>query len=324
MQQYKQLAYEQRCQIEILKKRGLSQKEIAESVGVSQSTISREISRNTGKRGYRCKQAQESHETRRQWCRRCSRITPRVERLIVSMLNTQFSPEQISGRLAIEHGIALSHERIYQYIWEDKFNGGDLYLDLRRRHKKYQRRCNGKRTRGQIPNRVGIEERPAIVDKRRRIGDWEIDTVIGKGHSGALVTIVERALQFTLTARVDSKSAEDVTAATIELLKPYQDIVHSITADNGKEFAYHEQISEALNTQVYFAQPYHSWERGLNENTNGLIRQYFPKSTDFRLVTDEEVKHVNYLLNIRPRKTLGYCTPKELIESHLVTLRKSD
>lgn len=319
MKPYKQLTYEQRCQIEILKKRGLSQKVIAESVGVSQSTISREFSRNIGKRGYRCKQAQNRHETRRLWCRRCTRMTPKVEKLVVSMLKIQFSPEQISGSLALEHGIALSHERIYQYIWADKFNGGCLYENLRRGHKKYQRRCNGKRTRGQIPNRVGIENRPSIVDKRGRIGDWEIDTVIGKGHSGALVTIVERALQFTLIARVDSKSAEDVTAATIELLKPYKDIVHSITADNGKEFAYHEQIAKALDTQVYFARPYHSWERGLNENTNGLIRQYFPKSTDFKLVTTEEVLQVKYLLNIRPRKTLGYCTPMALMESELKT-----
>jgi IS30 family transposase len=317
MQQYKQLTYEQRCQIEILKKRGLSQKAIAESIGVNQSTISRELRRNTGKRGYRCKQAQDHHESRRLWCRRQSRLTPKVEKLIGSMLDLQFSPEQISGTLALEHGISLSHERIYQYIWADKFNGGCLYLNLRRGHKKYQRRCNGKQTRGQIPNRVGIECRPPIVDQRGRIGDWEIDTVIGKGHSGALVTIVERALQFVLIARVDSKSAEDVTAATIELLRPYQDIVHSITADNGKEFAYHEKIAKELDTQFFFARPYHSWERGLNENTNGLIRQYFPKSTNFKSVTDYEVSQVAYLLNIRPRKTLGYCTPLALMESHL-------
>jgi len=322
MQQYKQLTFEQRCQIEILKKRGLSQKEIAESIGVSQSTISRELTRNTGKRGYRCRQAQNNYENRRLWCRRYSRLTPEVERLVISMLERQFSPEQISGTLALEHGIALSHERIYQYIWADKFNGGCLYVNLRRRHKKYQRRCNGKQTRGRIPNRVGIENRPSIVDRRGRIGDWEIDTVIGKGHSGALVTIVERALQFTLIARVDSKSAEDVTAATIELLKPYQHIVHSITADNGKEFAYHERIAKALDTQFFFARPYHSWERGLNENTNGLIRQYFPKSTNFKLVTNEEVSQVTYLLNMRPRKTLGYCTPIALMESQLKSLCK--
>ena len=322
MRRYKQLTYEQRCQIEALKKRGLSQIEIASTIGVTQSTISRELSRNTGKRGYRCNQAQNRHLERRESCRRRSKLTGEVELLIVEKLKLQFSPEQISGRLAIDHGILLSHERIYQYIWENKFNGGTLYLNLRRKHKKYQKRCNGKRSRGQIPNRVGIEHRPAIVDQRGRVGDWEIDTVIGKGHSGALVTIVERALQFTLIARVDSRSASGVTAATVELLRPYKDVVHSITADNGKEFTNHEEISKALDTEFYFAQPYHSWERGLNENTNGLIRQYAPKETNFKKVTDQRVAEIQDLLNIRPRKTLGFCTPMELMECHLQSIRK--
>lgn len=323
MRRYRQLTYVQRCQIEALNKRGLSQNEIARSIGVSQSTISREFSRNTGKRGYRCQQAQNKHAMRRASCRRRSKMTGEVELLIVKMLNLQFSPEQISGQLAIEHGILLSHERIYQYIWENKFNGGTLYLNLRRKHKKYQKRCNGKRSRGQIPDRVGIEERPPIVSRRGRIGDWEIDTVIGKGRSGALVTIVERALQFTLIARVDSRSASEVTAATIELLTPYRDVVHSITADNGKEFAFHKEISKALNTEFYFAQPYHSWERGLNENTNGLIRQYAPKGTDFKTLTNQRVDDITELLNVRPRKTLGFCTPGALMKCHLETIRSS-
>jgi len=155
------------------------------------------------------------------------------------------------------------------------------------------------------------------VDAKSRIGDWEIDTVIGKGHSGALVTIDERATQFTLLANVPNKSAEAVTEATIELLKPYGSALRTITADNDKEFAYHEQLTEELVAAVYFARPYHSWERGLNENTNGLLRHYWPKSTDFKQVTDEKVASVVFQLNERPRKTLGFKTPADLMHNYL-------
>ena len=155
------------------------------------------------------------------------------------------------------------------------------------------------------------------MDEKSRIGDWEIDTVIGKAHSGALVTIVERATQFTLVANVPNKSAEAVTAATIQLLRPYKEALHTITADNGKEFAYHEQLTAELGVAVYFARPYHSWERGLNENTNGLLRQYWPKSTDFTQVTDKDVLAVVTQLNQRPRKTLGFKTPEVLMQNHM-------
>src|SRR5690606_2638364 len=191
---------------------------------------------------------------------------------------------------------------------------------LRRQGKKYDKRRNGKSTRGHIKNRVSIDDRPSVVDDKSRVGDWEIDTVIGKGHSGALVTIVERRTKFTVSKQVDSKSAAAVTQATIALLKPYKDVVHSITADNGKEFAYHEKISKALSTDFYFAHPYSSWERGLNENTNGLLRQYFPKSTDFKTVTQAEVKRAVTRLNSRPRKSLGFKTPGQLMSDYRVAL----
>jgi len=186
--------------------------------------------------------------------------------------------------------------------------------------KKYDKRRNGKSTRGQIKNRVSIDDRPDVVDNKARIGDWEIDTMIGKGHSGALVTIVERVTNFTVSAQVDSKSAEDVTKATIALLTPFKDVVHTITADNGKEFAYHEQISDKLSADVYFAHPYSSWERGLNENTNGLLRQYFPKNTDLKTVTQVEVRRAVKRLNTRPRKNLEYKTPDQLMRSHRAAL----
>jgi IS30 family transposase len=181
-----------------------------------------------------------------------------------------------------DHELLISHESRYLHIWADKRAGGDLFTYLRHQGKKYNKRRNGKSTRGRVKNLVSIDDRPQVVDDKSRIGDWEIDTVIGKDHSGALMTIVERVTKLTVSTRVNSKSAADVTKATIALLKPFEDVVHTITPDNGKEFAYHVQISKALSTDVYFAHPYSSWERGLNENTNGLLRQYFPKNTDFK------------------------------------------
>lgn len=320
MSNYKQLTYEQRCQIEVLKKSGMSQQAIADTVGTSQSTISRELKRNTGQRGYRHKQAQSKAEARRHNSARAAKMTESMIEAVEQKLAEKWSPEQISGWLYKACDEQLSHERIYQHIWEDKRMGGELYTHLRRQGKKYQKRSNGKRSRGQIRNRVGIEERPSVVEEKSRIGDWEIDTIIGKGHSGAVVTIVERATQFSLVANVPNKSAEAVTAATIELLKPYKGALHTITADNGKEFAYHEQLSTELGAAVYFARPYHSWERGLNENTNGLLRQYWPKSTDFKKVTKKEVDRVVRQLNQRPRKTLGFETPENLMQNHMAAI----
>lgn len=317
MKHYKQLTYEQRCQIEAYKKSGFTQAEIATAVGVSQSTISRELARNTGRRGYRHKQAQEFALSRRESTKRATKMVPELIGLVEEKLTEKWSPEQISGWLLNEHLILLSHERIYLHVWADKARGGDLFKNLRRHGRKYHKRSNGKTNRGQIRNRVSIDERPVEVDTKSRVGDWEIDTVIGKGHSGALVTIVERATQFTLSAQLKDKSAEAVTEATIALLKPYAAALHTITADNGKEFAYHERITEELGAQVYFAHPYHSWERGLNENTNGLLRQYWPKSTDFKKITQEEVDAVVWDLNNRPRKTLGFETPENLMDNYL-------
>ncbi len=312
---YQQLTYEQRCQISVLKKSNFSQREIASAIGTSQSSISRELARNTGKKGYRHKQAQEKSDKRRADAAKPTKMTQEMISLIESKIRLDWSPEQVSGWLLEEHDRLISHESIYLHIWGDKYAGGDLYMHLRQQGKKYDKRRNGKSTRGQIRNRISIEERPSVVDDKSRIGDWEIDTMIGKGHSGALVTIVERVTKFTVSAQVNSKSATDVTEATIALLKPLKDIVYTITADNGKEFAYHEEISEALSADVYFAHPYSSWERGLNENTNGLLRQYFPKDTDLKTVTQSEVKRATNRLNSRPRKDLEFKTPDQLMSA---------
>ena len=320
MRQYQQLTYEQRCQIYVLKQRSYSQREIAKSICVSQSTVNRELIRNTGARGYRYKQAQEKASRRRSETSKVTKMTPNMIALIESKLHLEWSPEQISGWLFEDKQEPISHESIYLHVWADKKTGGDLYTYLRRQGKKYDKRRNGKSPRGQIKNRVSIDERPPVVDEKSRVGDWEIDTVIGKGHSGALVTIVERVTKFTVSKQVEGKTAAAVTKATIDLLKPIQDAVLTITADNGKEFAYHEEISEALDTDVYFAHPYSSWERGLNENTNGLLRQYFPKKTDFKKVTQCEVKRAVERLNARPRKLLGFKTPSDLMAEYIAAL----
>jgi IS30 family transposase len=314
--QYRQLTYAQRCQISALKDTGHTQRDIAIVIGTSQSTISRELARNTGLRGYRHKQAQARAIQRREDVHRPIKMTAEMIASIDGMLKLDWSPEQISGALTATDAPSVSHECIYLYIWADKKAGGDLYTHLRRQGKKYEKRRNGKSNRGQIKNKVSIDDRPNIVASKKRIGDWEIDTVIGKGHSGALVTIVERVTKYTLSAQVNSKSAADVTLATIKLLKPFRQVVHSITADNGKEFSYHERISKALSADFYFAHPYSSWERGLNENTNGLLRQYFPKSMGLKAVSQLEVKAAVKLLNSRPRKTLGYRTPELLMKNY--------
>lgn len=315
MSTYKQLTQEQRYFIYQLNKIDFNQSEIALEIGVNKSTVSRELKRNTGAKGYRPQQAQHKALERRLKASKAIKMTQSNIDLVEEKLLEQWSPEQISGWLLSEHNFSLSHERIYQHIWQDKRQGGDLFQHLRRQGKKYQKRgSNGKQSRGQIIDRISIEDRPQAVDDKKRVGDWEIDTVIGKGHSGALVTIVERKTLYTLIARVYGKCAEGVTQATIELLEPFIHRTHSITADNGKEFAYHKKITEALNTAFYFAHPYHSWERGLNENTNGLIRQYFPKNTDFKTVDDLDVYNVMQKLNNRPRKSLGFKTPLQMMQ----------
>ncbi|MCF6340646.1 MAG: IS30 family transposase [Sulfurimonas sp.] len=227
-------------------------------------------------------------------------------------LKQDWSPEQIAGRMKLDTGVSVVHETIYRYIYTNKYNGGKLYKSLRHKNKKYHCRSNDYRSRGTIIDRVMIGKRPKIVERKSRIGDLEIDTVIGKGHKGALVTVVDRKSKFVLIKNVPSKEASVVTKALIEMIQPIKAITHTITSDNGKEFAYHKQVSAALDTDFYFANPYQSWQRGLNEHTNGLIREYFPKKTEFKNITDEQIVEVQNRLNARPRKVLGYKTPAEV------------
>lgn len=311
---YTRITYEQRCQIYALKKRGVSNRKIAEQLDVASSTIDREVKRNSGGRGYRYKQAHQRCMERRQARKgRPTKMTAAVVALVEEKLTTsQWSPQQISQRLRQDGHAMVGHERIYQHILQDKKQGGSLYKHLRRRDKKYQQRFAGKTRRGRIIGRVDISERPPIVETRTRIGDWEADTIVGLSRQSALVTLVERKTRLVKIVKVAANTAQEVRCAIITALSQCKALVHTITFDNGKEFAYHLEVAQALETSTFFARPYHSWERGANENTNGLIRQYFPKKTDFATVTDEQVKTVEQLLNARPRKCLGYQSPAQV------------
>lgn len=307
---YTQLTQEERYQIYILKKAGNRQTEIAALLGRNKSTISRELKRNTGLKGYRPKQANE-----RALKRRAEKAVPRIGdqawQQVEDLIRQEWSPEQVSGRLEREQGVSISHEWIYQYVYTDKRSGGDLFRFLRCQ-KVRRKRYGAYSRRGIIPNQVSIDERPAIVDAKRRFGDWEGDTVIGKGHRGALVTLVERKALYVVIKGVRHKTADKVREAVNEGLTPFKSRVHTITYDNGREFTDHEGMADDLDARIYFAHPYASWERGLNENTNGLIRQYFPKSRDLTTVTKAELEHAMDRLNHRPRKSLGFRTPYEV------------
>ena len=291
----------------------MSMRNIALDIEVSASTISRELKRNTGLKGYRPKQAQHKTLQRHNEKPKAICLTEEIKMLIGEQLRSvESSPEQISGRLKVEYQLSISHETIYQYLITNRAGGGKLYLHLRHKHKKYRKRYGSTDRRGQIIGRVSIDDRPIIVEEKIRIGDFEGDLVIGKNHKGALATLVDRHSKFSLIAKVPNKSANNVTAAIVVMLDPIKEHLHTITFDNGKEFAQHQIMADKLAINVYFAHPYHSWERGLNEHTNGLIRQYFPKGSSLEDITAEQVMAVQDKLNHRPRKILGFKTPYEV------------
>jgi IS30 family transposase len=241
------------------------------------------------------------------------KMTPALIGLVKTKLcREEWSPQQISSWLAMSCGVGLSHESIYRHIWADKRAGGTLFVHLRRTGRAYNKRGGKLTGRGIIPGRIDIDQRPAIVDQRIRIGDWEADTITGAGRKGAILSLVERTSRYTLLHKLEAAQAEPTTRAIIARLRPHRARVHTITADNGKEFAFHARIATRLGAGFYFAKPYHAWERGLNENTNGLVRQYFPKGTSLARVTPAAVARVQNKLNSRPRKVLGYKTPNEV------------
>jgi len=308
-----QLTSEQRYQIKALMQAKRGATEIALIIGVDRSTIYRELKRNTGLRGYRPKQAHEKALARR---RRKSkeRTTQETWKLVEEKLRFDLSPEQIANWLKKQGYEMVSHECIYQYVYADKRVGGDLHEHLRCQ-KRYRKRAGSNDRRGKIPNATSIEQRPEIVEHRNRLGDWEVDLILGKGRQGVVVTLTERKSRFTLLKKVFSKQAEVVAQAVIDLLS-WVEHLKTITADNGKEFTNHLHISQHLNVDIFFAHPYSSWERGTNENTNGLIRQYLPKSRNLTTVTAQEELMIMDRLNLRPRKCLDFNSPYEVFFGH--------
>jgi IS30 family transposase len=252
---YNQLTQEERYQIKAYKESGLTQSKIAQKLGRAKSTISRELKRNTGERGYRPQQSQNKAEARRYNAAKATKLDEVMKQQLEAYLRQEWSPEQITGYCRANDISMVSHERIYLYVWANMKKGGTLHEHLRNQRKHYKKRYGKQDKRGVIPDRVFIDKRPAIVDKKSRIGDWEGDTIIGKGHKGAVLTLVERKSKLTVALQVDNKTEENVTAAIIELLKPYQSQVHTITFDNGKEFTNHKALAKALKADVYFAHP---------------------------------------------------------------------
>lgn len=281
--------------------------------------VSRELKRNSDYRNgtYRALLAERKAKDRHHVKAKAKRFNAAVQAHVIHYLEQDYSPEQIAGRASLEGVKMVSHERIYQYIWSDKKRGGKLYKHLRTKGKRYRKRGSKKGSRGLINSRIDIDRRPNIVDKKERFGDLEIDLVIGKDHKGALLTINDRATGLLFMGKIDAKESAAVEAKTIELLEQWKPLLHTITSDNGKEFANHQQLSEKLEIDYYFAKPYHSWERGANENLNGLVRQYFPKKTKFESIAQEEINRVVNTLNNRPRKRFGFKSPNEVFAQKL-------
>ena len=310
MRRPKQLTLVQRYQIAILLKAGHNQTQTAKQLGVHKSTISRELRRNRGKRGYRPKQAQRFADARR-FCVQ-SRISQQTWLRVEQLLREDWSPQQISHWLGDNEGLEVSHESIYRYVKDDKMSGGDLYTHLRCRRKR-RKRYGTPWLRGHIKNRVRIDQRPDVVDKRLRIGDWEADTLVGtRNRSKVLATLAERKSRYCMIVVCEDRKANSISRAILSGAEPMRESFMTVTCDNGKEFASHEELSSKLGADWYFAHPYHSWERGLCENTNGLIRQYFPKGMDFAALTQEDANRVMDKLNNRPRECLGFKTPNQV------------
>jgi IS30 family transposase len=303
-----------RLQIETLLRAGHTQSFIAKQLNRSGSVISTEIKRNTVDGNYCHNKAQKLAEQRRSNSK-SRQLTNDNWMVVKSLLKLKWSPEQISGWLKTHpeaYDFSVSDQWIYEYINNDRANGGDLYQHLRRAGKPYK--FGGKKVyRGKIKDRVDISLRPEIIDKRLRIGDWEVDSVIGKLNQSSIVTIVERVSRYTAIIKVTSKESDTVCEAIINRMSNDVLPIYSMTGDNGTEFSEHKKIAEALGIDFYFTHPYSSWEKGANENMNGLIRQYFPKGTDFAMITESMLQEVEDALNGRPRKTLNYKTPREVM-----------
>jgi IS30 family transposase len=291
--------------------------EIATFIGRHRATVYRELARNKCRDdGYRCSKAQLKTNGRRRRSRRNLRFGKTELALVKHYIRRKWSPEQISGTLAMERKLSISHETIYQLIWRDKKAGGKLYRHLRGSPKQRRKRYGSYDSRGRLAGKRHITERPISAENRSRFGHWEVDTVMGSGDKHCIFTMVERKTGYLLIGKLENHTKDALTKRAIALIRAQCRTVRTITADNGTEFHGYAKIEESTGALFYFANPYHSWERGTNENTNGLIRQYLPKRKSMAHITQADCTRIAEKLNTRPRKRLGFRTPKERYELH--------
>ena len=310
---YRQITCEERYTISALRQEGLCPAAIADRLGRHRSTISREVARNYSRwdGGYRPSIAQERTNGRRSRSRRNQRFDELDWIFVKALLREQWSPEQAAGYLGKIGTVSISHETIYRYVWKDREHGGDLCKHLRCATKKRRKRYGRYDSRGRLAEKRHISERPTSVERRRQVGHWEIDTVMGGGNEHCIVTLVERATGYVLIGKLKARTMEEATRRTIQLIRKHPGKFKTITADNGTEFHAYKKIEKATGVKIYFATPYHSWERGSNENMNGLIRQYLPKRKSMAHITQHDCNRIANKLNARPRKRYNFDTPEE-------------
>lgn len=312
---YHQLTSEERYALSTLKKQGHSQSEIARSLKRHRSTICRELQRNTRKDGgYRPFTAQERANGRRYRSRRNWRFTDREWRLVREQLTEFWSPEQIAGHLRKERRLFISHETIYRYVWNDWLRGGSLRTCLRSSQKRRRKAYRSYDSRGRLEGKRPIADRPAAAHNRSRVGHLEGDTVMGGPDQHCIMVLVDRKTGYVFIGKMRDRTTSSANRCAMMLLKKAGRRTHTITVDNGTEFHGYKQIEASTGAKIYFATPHHSWERGTNENTNGLIRQYLPKRKSMKHITQADCDWIAEQLNNRPRKRYGYRTPKELYE----------
>ena len=318
---YRQLNAEERSALAALRSVGLNQAEIARELGRHRSTVGRELRRNAAPHDgrYRARRADQRAHARRYRSRRNSQFGWEEWARVEELLREEWSPEQVSGHLGRSGELAISHESIYRHVWRDLQAGGTLHAHLRCARKQCRKRYGRHDSRGRLAGKRMIGERPAVVERRSRMGDWEIDTVMGESlgeSSDCILTLVERQSGYVLIGKLAARTAAESNRALLELLARHPGRVKTITADNGTEFHWYGQVEAVSAVKFYFATPHHSWERGTNENTNGLIRQYLPKGQTMKKVTQSECDLIAEQLNNRPRKRHGYKTPNQCFLRH--------
>jgi IS30 family transposase len=310
---YRQLSPEERYMLAALRRQGFNQSEVARALGRHRSTVCRELGRNSTRADgrYRASTAQERTNGRRSRSRRNRRFTAHDFALVEGLLRRQWSPEQVAGHLRRTGQLAISHESIYRHVWRDKRRGGTLYTHLRGARKRRRKRYGAYDSRGRLTGKRMISERPAEVEARSDIGHWEADTVMGAGASDCVVTLVERKTGLVLIGKLSDRTAGSLSWRVTRLIGRHAGRFQTVTADNGTEFHDYRRVEERTGATFYFARPYHSWERGSNENANGLLRQYLPKGASMAGLTQQQCTAIARKLNTRPRKRLGFRTPLE-------------